>query len=421
MPATYRGGDPVRSPEVCVAWTVTQARALGWAACPTNWRSRLVARSSSACASSASTSCSSTPGTDFPPIIEGLAEAETHGIDGAALDRRATRARRDGRSRTATTSRPAGPQAVILHTNVGLANGAIGAINMATDHVPVILMSGRTPDDRSAAGSGRGPSRSVGARRCATRPRSCARRASGTTRCASPSRCPSCSTAPTRSPRRHPEGPRLPQPAPRGAVRAVPGRSARPPRSPCAPRRSWPRPDQITAAAELLARAERPLIIAQRGAGSPAGFEALARHRRAVVDPGVPVLGERHRDLHRAPDVRGPGPVPVGRRGGRDPRDRQPRPVDARRARAGGRVQGRAPRSQPVVQPVPGAQLPVRPGDHDRGRRRSRGARTGDARPRFGRRRCGAPDAPPGARRRPQRDPPRAVALPTSPREPARR
>ena len=37
------------------------------------------------------------------------------------------------------------PAAVILHTNVGLANGAIGAINAATDHVPMILMSGRTP------------------------------------------------------------------------------------------------------------------------------------------------------------------------------------------------------------------------------------------------------------------------------------
>ncbi len=36
-------------------------------------------------------------------------------------------------------------QAVMLHTNVGLANGAIGAINAACEHVPVLLMSGRTP------------------------------------------------------------------------------------------------------------------------------------------------------------------------------------------------------------------------------------------------------------------------------------
>src|SRR5690606_39420979 len=36
-------------------------------------------------------------------------------------------------------------QAVMLHTNVGLANGIIGAINAACEHVPLLLMSGRTP------------------------------------------------------------------------------------------------------------------------------------------------------------------------------------------------------------------------------------------------------------------------------------
>ena len=36
-------------------------------------------------------------------------------------------------------------QAVMLHTNVGLANGSIGAINAACEHVPMVLMSGRTP------------------------------------------------------------------------------------------------------------------------------------------------------------------------------------------------------------------------------------------------------------------------------------
>ena len=35
------------------------------------------------------------------------------------------------------------PQAVMLHTNVSFANGAIGAINATTDHVPMLLSSGR--------------------------------------------------------------------------------------------------------------------------------------------------------------------------------------------------------------------------------------------------------------------------------------
>ncbi len=36
-------------------------------------------------------------------------------------------------------------QSVMLHTNVGLSNGATGAINAACDQIPILLMSGRTP------------------------------------------------------------------------------------------------------------------------------------------------------------------------------------------------------------------------------------------------------------------------------------
>ncbi|MFN7022928.1 MAG: thiamine pyrophosphate-requiring protein [Pseudorhizobium sp.] len=83
-------------------------------------------------------------GTDFPPIIEGLAEAEAKDIklpialvmphEGAAMGMAHGYYLATGRS-----------QAVIAHTNVGLANCAIGAINAAVEHVPVLLFSGRTP------------------------------------------------------------------------------------------------------------------------------------------------------------------------------------------------------------------------------------------------------------------------------------
>jgi acetolactate synthase-1/2/3 large subunit len=83
-------------------------------------------------------------GTDFPPIIEGLAEAAAMGIElpqavtipheHAALGMAHGYYQATGRA-----------QAVMLHTNVGLANGAIGAINAACDQVPMLLMSGRTP------------------------------------------------------------------------------------------------------------------------------------------------------------------------------------------------------------------------------------------------------------------------------------
>jgi acetolactate synthase-1/2/3 large subunit len=83
-------------------------------------------------------------GTDFPPIIEGLAEAAAKGIplpralimphEAAAMGMAHGYYLATGKS-----------QAVIAHTNVGLANCAIGAINAAVEHVPVLLFSGRTP------------------------------------------------------------------------------------------------------------------------------------------------------------------------------------------------------------------------------------------------------------------------------------
>ncbi len=83
-------------------------------------------------------------GTDFPPIIEGLAEADAKDVslpeaivvphEHVAMGMAHGYWQASGRL-----------QAVMLHTNVGLANGAIGAINAAHDRVPVIIMSGRTP------------------------------------------------------------------------------------------------------------------------------------------------------------------------------------------------------------------------------------------------------------------------------------
>ncbi|MCP1170396.1 thiamine pyrophosphate-binding protein, partial [Limimaricola sp. ASW11-118] len=83
-------------------------------------------------------------GTDFPPIIEGLAEAAARG---EALPRAITIPHEHAALGMAhgywlATGRA---QAVMLHTNVGLSNGATGAINAACEHVPMLLMSGRTP------------------------------------------------------------------------------------------------------------------------------------------------------------------------------------------------------------------------------------------------------------------------------------
>jgi acetolactate synthase I/II/III large subunit len=83
-------------------------------------------------------------GTDFIPIIEGLSEGEAKKMDlptmlimpheNAAMGMAYGYFLGSGKS-----------QAVMVHTNVGLANCTIGAINAATEHVPVLLFSGRTP------------------------------------------------------------------------------------------------------------------------------------------------------------------------------------------------------------------------------------------------------------------------------------
>jgi acetolactate synthase-1/2/3 large subunit len=83
-------------------------------------------------------------GTDFPPIIEGLIEARDQGIElpqaitvpheHVAVGMAHGYYQISGRC-----------QAVMLHTNVGLANAATGAINAACDQIPMFLMSGRTP------------------------------------------------------------------------------------------------------------------------------------------------------------------------------------------------------------------------------------------------------------------------------------
>ena len=114
-------------------------------------------------------------GTDFPPIIEGLAQAAADGMDlpRALVMPHEHAARGMAHGFYLMTGRA---QAVMLHTNVGLANGAIGAINAACEHVPMILMSGRTP-----AASAPAPCRSAGGRRCAIRRRWCARPANGST------------------------------------------------------------------------------------------------------------------------------------------------------------------------------------------------------------------------------------------------
>ncbi|MEM6987302.1 MAG: thiamine pyrophosphate-requiring protein, partial [Pseudomonadota bacterium] len=212
-------------------------------------------------------------GTDFPPIIEGLIEARDKGIDlpEALVVPHEHVAMGMAHGYTLLTGRA---QAVMLHTNVGLANGSIGAINAACDQIPVFMMSGRTP----VAESQRFGSRTVpiGWGQEMYDQTSLVREACkweyelkfpdqvatvldrGWTVANSTPKGPVylslprevlCEPCP-------PDG--LDAPSPMAPVCAAPDRSA------------------LATAAMLLAEAERPLIIAQRGAGSEEAFNTLA-------------------------------------------------------------------------------------------------------------------------------------------------
>ncbi len=83
-------------------------------------------------------------GTDFPPIIEGIAQAQAKD---RAIPRMIT-----APHETAALAMAHGAylatqhaQAVMVHTNVGLANAVIGALNAQSDNVPMLIFSGRTP------------------------------------------------------------------------------------------------------------------------------------------------------------------------------------------------------------------------------------------------------------------------------------
>jgi acetolactate synthase-1/2/3 large subunit len=212
-------------------------------------------------------------GTDFPPIIEGLIEARDRGMklptaitvphEHVAVGMAHGYAQLTGRA-----------QAVMLHTNVGLANGATGAINAACDQIPMLLMSGRTP----VMEGGRFGARTVpiGWGQEMRDQTALVREAcKWDYELRFPEQLPEMLDRGWAIASSTPTGPvymSLPRevlcdPSPTDAIEAPPRMK---------PVRTAPAPEALEEAAALLAGAERPLIIAQRGAGSEAAFQALA-------------------------------------------------------------------------------------------------------------------------------------------------
>ena len=81
-------------------------------------------------------------GTDFPPVIEALAALPADEIPEPVTVPHETASVAMAHGYYLVTGKA---QAVMVHVNVGLANAAMGVINAASDNIPVLVMSGRTP------------------------------------------------------------------------------------------------------------------------------------------------------------------------------------------------------------------------------------------------------------------------------------
>tara|TARA_R110001583_G_scaffold194027_2_gene364050 strand:- start:29397 stop:31115 length:1719 start_codon:yes stop_codon:yes gene_type:complete len=223
-------------------------------------------------------------GTDFPPIIEGLAEAAARDIDlpEALIMPHENAAMGMAYGYYLATGRA---QAVMAHTNVGLANCAIGAINAATEHVPILLFSGRTPVmEKGRLGARTVP---IGWGQEMRDQTALVREAvKWDYELKFPEQVPETVDRAYAIANSVPKGPvyvSLPrevlcEPCPGDAIES-PSRMM--------PVQVAPPRHVLAQAADMLAQAERPLIIAQRGAGSAAGFTALSQ---MASQWGIPVV-----------------------------------------------------------------------------------------------------------------------------------
>ncbi|MGC9368343.1 MAG: thiamine pyrophosphate-requiring protein [Paracoccaceae bacterium] len=222
-------------------------------------------------------------GTDFPPIIEGLIEARDRGLDlptpvtvpheHAALGMAHGYYQISGRAQT-----------VMLHTNVGLSNGATGAINAWCDQIPMILMSGRTPvTEKSRFGARTVP---IGWGQEMFDQTAMVRE---TTKWDYELRFPE------QVAELFDRAWAISNSTPKGPVylslpREVLCEQTRPEGldqpSSMVPVTTAPDPAALARAAELLAGAKAPLIVSQRGAGSPEAFAALSQF---VQDWAIPL------------------------------------------------------------------------------------------------------------------------------------
>lgn len=226
-------------------------------------------------------------GTDFPSIIEALAGTSAPEIPTPVTVPHETAAVGMAHGYYLVSGKP---QSVMVHVNVGLANTVMGVLNAASDNVPIVMMSGRTPLTESGHEGSRMTPIQYGQEMYDQT--SLVREAvKFNYEMRYPDQAGALTSRAVSLAMSEPRGPvYLSLPREPLAARIAPPQASDPSPRPAATAPA-PDPDAVQAAARALAKAERPLVICQRG--DPDGRLAAAlselgrEHGIGTVEPFV--------------------------------------------------------------------------------------------------------------------------------------
>jgi acetolactate synthase I/II/III large subunit len=231
------------------------------------------------------------PGTDFAPVIEAFARSRKQGVD-------VPRPMVIPHENTAVSMAhgvymvSGQPQAVMVHTTVGTGNTLNTLINASRDHVPMMLLAGRTPITEGDAHGGR--SRHIHwAQEMFDQAGLVREVVKWDYELRTPDQTADVVARAMEIMMASPPGPvylMLP--------REVVGSSVRLSNAPlvtrAVPTAPYPDPHAIETLAKMIVAAERPVIVAANSGRTVAGFEALTN---LAEDFALPVISYNHRHL----------------------------------------------------------------------------------------------------------------------------
>ncbi|MFN7023249.1 MAG: thiamine pyrophosphate-requiring protein [Pseudorhizobium sp.] len=222
-------------------------------------------------------------GTDFPPIVEAFVRLEESDAPTPILVPHETASVAMAHGYYLVTGRA---QATMVHVNVGLANSVMGVINAASDNIPVLVLSGRTPITESGRRGARVTPIQYGQEMYDQ-----SSMVSDVTKFHYEMRYPEqgdlLATRATRLALSEPCGPVYVSLPREPLMEAVPPAAARPTSPQAVSSLAYPDPEAIRQAAVWLAEARAPLVICQR---SDAGGKAAAEILRLADEFSLPVV-----------------------------------------------------------------------------------------------------------------------------------